>query len=293
MSEREQMEQRGLSVVIGSYNRKAYLKIAVKTVREELAKADFPYEIIIVDGGSSDGSMRWLSKQKDIVTIIQHNRGIWRGQPVKRRSWGYFMNLGFKSAQGKYICMLSDDCLVVPGAIINGYNLFEQKLSEGEKVGALAFYWRNFPEHNKYWVGLTLGNKMFVNHGLYLRKALESVGFIDEDTFLFYHADGDLCLKLWNTGFACLASENSFIEHFSHASYKVRTANNENQQKDWNNFLKKWEGIFYNPDENNFGDWIYSDKVPDNDIAKKYIGASLSRYLGIKLFLKMKPQVSK
>ena len=136
------MKGKGVSIILGTYNRIRFLKLTIKSIRNELSKCAFPNEIIVVDGGSTDGTLKWLVKQKDIITIVQHNRGEWRGKRIERRSWGYFMNLGFKSAQGKYICMLSDDCLVLPGAIINGYKLFESELAKGKKVGAVAFYWR-------------------------------------------------------------------------------------------------------------------------------------------------------
>jgi glycosyltransferase involved in cell wall biosynthesis len=119
-----------VSVVIGSYNRSRYLRATVDTVRHELA--DLPHEIVVVDGGSSDGSLRWLLRQKDVITIVQHNHGEWNGKPIERSSWGYFMNLAFRAASGKYICMLSDDCLVIPGAIVNGLDVFERALEAGE-----------------------------------------------------------------------------------------------------------------------------------------------------------------
>ena len=106
------------------------------------------------------------------------------------------MNLILKSAQGKYVCMLSDDSLIIPGAIINGYNLFEKNLKENKKVGAVAFYFRDWPEDKKYYVNFTIDNTMMVNHGLFLKKALENIGYIDEENYYFYHADDDLSLKL-------------------------------------------------------------------------------------------------
>lgn len=224
-----------VSVVIGTLNRRWHLKRTIATVRAELAGREA--EIVVVDGGSDDGTLRWLAKQKDVLTIVQHNRGEWRGRPVPRRSWGHFMNLGFRTATSSYICMLSDDCLVVPGAIRNGIERFGR---EGTDVGALAFYWRNWPDQECYWVGRTFGGNLFVNHGLFLRDAIASVAYVDEDEFRFYHADGDLALRMKDAGWRCLDAPTSFVEHFSHANVAQRTANLETKERDWAAYVRRW-----------------------------------------------------
>ena len=235
------MKLPSVSVVLGSFNRSDFLKLTLESVRKELAGLDA--EIVVVDGGSTDGSLQWLMRQKDVLTIVQHNHGVWNGIPVRRRSWGYFMNLGFRSASGDYVCMLSDDCLLVPGAIRNGLERAERAFAAGTKVGGVAFYWRNWPEQNDYWVGLTLLGRMFVNHGLYRRSALDEVGFADEETYSFYHADGDLGLKMWEAGFVCIDSPESYVEHYSHANVQVRTSNLVRQKEDWDNYVSKWQQI--------------------------------------------------
>lgn len=252
-----------VSVVIGSYNRLEFLKQTIDSVREELR--DTPHELIIVDGGSDDGSIEWLIAQKDIILIVQHNRGQWQGKSIERKSWGYFMNLAFRAASAKYVCMLSDDCLVIPGAIKNGLKLFDQKLAAKQKIGAIAFYWRNWPEQGKYWVGLAWGDRMFVNHGLYLKKALEAVNYIDAETFFFYHADGDLCLRLADAGFECIDSPDSYIEHFSEANAVVRATNVERQKQDWAAYEKRWKHLKM-PKR----DWIEKDFSDPNHTAQKY-----------------------
>lgn len=166
--------------------------------------------------------------------------------------------------------MVSDDCLVVPGAIKRGIVHFDNNLSAGNTVGAVAFYWRNWPEQEKYWVGLTLGGKMFVNHGLYLREALYNVDYIDADSYAFYHADGDLCLKLWANGYACIDSPDSYIEHFSHANRSLRRSNLATQKEDWARYLRKWEGIYYDRTEDNTGGWIEKEFHDPSDTAQEF-----------------------
>ena len=243
-----------VSIVLGSYNRRAFLKQTLDSIRNNGIEAS--YEIIVIDGGSTDGSLKYLLRQKDVITIVQHNRGNFRGKPIERRSWGYFMNLGFKSAQGKYILMISDDSLLVPNAVQNGVQRFEDLLKQGKKIAAMAFYWRDWPDYKEYRVGFTLGGKMFVNHGLYLRQAIIDVNYIDEERYAFYHADGDLCLKFWHKGYEVTDSPNSYVEHFAHANIKIRKNNLNTQKKDWQNYLKKWEGI-YEPSNSSAKDWEY------------------------------------
>jgi len=240
-----------VSIVLGSFNRIEFLPLTINSIRDEVKH--IPHEIIVVDGGSTDGSLAWLCEQKDVVTIVQHNRGEWLGKKIHRRSWGYFMNLAFKAAQGKYVCMLSDDCLLLPGSLANGIEHAEQELAKGRNIGAVAFYFRDWSKEQEYHVGYTLGEKMYVNHGLYLNEALKAVEYIDEETFFFYNGDGDLCLKMWQQGYEVTDAPDSYVEHYPHANVKVRKTNYEKYKQDVDLYLKKWEGIFYDRKKNNLG----------------------------------------
>jgi len=257
------------SVVLGSYNRGRLLCHAIESVRENAGFAR--HEIIVVDGGSSDGSLEWLAQQKDIITIVQHNRGKFRGKAIERRSWGYFMNLGFKAAQGKYILMISDDCLLLPKSIEHGISLFEEQLSRRKKVGGVAFYFRNWPGEKEYYVQRTLGGKLMVNHGLFLRTALEKVGWADEENYSFYKADGDLCLRLWQAGYKIIDAPGSFVEHYLDANENQRLQNNETLAKDQKTYAARWRHLTLSPrSKRNMGKICLSYDDPGCNAAMKF-----------------------
>lgn len=60
-----------LSVVMGSKNRKNLLKATINSIRTNGFNGNI--EIIVVDGGSNDGTCDWLAKQTDVFTIVQPN----------------------------------------------------------------------------------------------------------------------------------------------------------------------------------------------------------------------------
>ena len=123
-----------VSIVLGTFNRLSFLKATIASVRS--SQIDVPYEIIVVDGGSADGTIDWLTKQRDIISIVQHNREASGSKSRRKRSWGYFMNLGFKCAEGRYICLISDDLVIHPDTLANGVRHFDREIAGGHRLGA-------------------------------------------------------------------------------------------------------------------------------------------------------------
>ncbi|HZR76050.1 MAG TPA: glycosyltransferase [Bradyrhizobium sp.] len=252
-----------VSIVLGTYNRLSFLKATIASVRA--SRIDVPYEIIVVDGGSTDGTIDWLTEQRDIIAIVQHNREVSEGKARRKRSWGYFMNLAFKCAEGRYVCLISDDSVVHPDTIANGVRHFDRGIADGHRLGAVAFYWRSWPEEKQYRVGFTLGGKIFVNHGLFLREALERVGWIDDKNYDFYCADGDLALRIWHAGYEIDACESALLEHFERADPSVRQQNLAGLGGDWDAYVSRWTGIYYDPAQPIAGGWTYLEGVSVRD----------------------------
>lgn len=87
-----------LSIVTGTFNRLPHLQRFVGSVRATILP-ELSYEIILVDGGSTDGTQQWCKVQSD-VRLIEH--GSLKGA-VKA------FNDGFAIAEGKYCIAGNDD----------------------------------------------------------------------------------------------------------------------------------------------------------------------------------------
>ena len=99
-------EQIVLSIIVPVYNLEVFLPEALAS----LLKIDFeaPYEIIVVDDGSSDGSLAILrayeEKSKTVRVITGPNGGVCRAR-----------NAGIEAARGKYLAFADGDDTVEPG----------------------------------------------------------------------------------------------------------------------------------------------------------------------------------
>ena len=205
-----------LSVVMGSKNRKNLIKATINSIRNNGFSGDI--EIIVVDGGSTDGTCDWLAKQNDIFTIIQPNYSIIneKGIKVREHSWGEFMNIGFKEAHSDYICMVSDDLILGPGCLQKGYDMIRRKIYAGEKIGGGAFFFREYPRDDFYRIGLVFKDYINVNHGFLYKPALEDVGWLDEKSYNFYYGDVDTAIRLNEKGWKTIPLDNCYALHLSH-----------------------------------------------------------------------------
>lgn len=102
-----------VSVVSGTFNRLKHLKKMVSSVRKSIA--GITYEIILVDGGSTDGTIKWCKDQQDIRLIEQ-------GKLVGAVK---AFNAGCVAAQGQYVAILNDDIEVVAKTLRNAYEYLE------------------------------------------------------------------------------------------------------------------------------------------------------------------------
>lgn len=93
-----------ISVIIPTYNRK---HIVVDAIRSAIEQEPKNYEVIVVDDGSTDGTVEYLEFLNLPIKIIRKENG---GVSSAR-------NAGIKQAMGKYIAFLDSDDLWLPGIL--------------------------------------------------------------------------------------------------------------------------------------------------------------------------------
>lgn len=93
----------GVSVIIPTYNRAAYLKEAIESVLRQTVPSS-NVELIVVDDGSTDETPKALSFYKERIKCLYQ----------KNRERGAARNLGIAASQGEYIAFLDSDDLWLP-----------------------------------------------------------------------------------------------------------------------------------------------------------------------------------
>jgi GT2 family glycosyltransferase len=190
------------------------------TVRclESLARLDYqPLDIILLDNGSSDGSVAFFRARYEWITVIDNgaNLGFSEG-----------CNIGIRralAAGADYVMLLNNDALLAPDALA-------RLVAAGEadaRVGILGPKTYNADGKTLYSTGIRLfpyrGYSMLIGVGevdrgqydqscdqpaiaghafLIKRRVLERVGGLDPDYFAYYE-EIDLCLKARAAGFTC------------------------------------------------------------------------------------------
>jgi GT2 family glycosyltransferase len=92
-----------VSVVVLNYNGKHHLKACL----DSLLRTDYPrFEIILVDNGSTDGSVEFVQQNYPMVKLVRLRKNLYAA--------GGFM-VGALVAKGEYVALLNNDIEVDPG----------------------------------------------------------------------------------------------------------------------------------------------------------------------------------
>ena len=206
-----------LSIVVPTYNRRARLRRCLDKIRQNVTVA---HEVIVVDGGSNDGSRELLADALagDAASAGPHALRVILEE--RREGAVRAFNKGFRAARGSYVTWLNDDAFPLPGAYEAAIAFIEQPACSD--VGMVALYHNDHAVRNildeveqageRYHVCNVRGYP-YANFGLIRRGLLERVGFADE-RYYFFAFDPDLSLKVQlDAGLKVLGCRTALVHH--------------------------------------------------------------------------------
>ena len=219
-----------ISVVIPSYNQAAYLRIAIESV---LNQSYVNKELIIIDGGSTDGSI-------DIIKQYEDHIAYWVSE--KDGGQSHAINKGVVQSSGDWINWINSDDALLPGALhaiakaatkLKGYDIIVGRGVLGDEKGRIKEI--TIPVNPKVWMpkfcclGRTCQQSTF-----WTRRAYDVVGGVRNN--IFFRMDTDLYERMLLHGFKVKVC-HSMIGFFRIRSNTKSSDNQDVRQKEMGNKL--------------------------------------------------------
>lgn len=174
-----------VSIVTPSLNQAQFLREAIESVR---GQTHSPIEHIVVDGGSTDGTLEILAEYDSLRWVSEPDRG-----------QSHALNKGFALASGDVLGWLNADDAYAPHAVAEAIAAFEDAglvyadVTRVDDDGVNPRRIRSRPEFD-LWTELNLGCGIYSPSVFFTREALDTVGALDETLHLTM--DYDLWLRI-------------------------------------------------------------------------------------------------
>ena len=200
-----------ISVVIPTLNRINTLQRALDSVINQTYKAA---EIIVVDNGSSDGTLKFLSERYPKITILTENK---IGVSSAR-------NKGIKKSINQWIALLDSDDAWHPRKLEIQTNMLDSALKEYNLIHTDEVWFRNNKHINQMKKHKKQGGYIFErclslccispSSVLFKKNILDKVGLFDES--LPVCEDYDMWLKICSSEEVLFAQDKLTYKHGGH-----------------------------------------------------------------------------
>ncbi|HEY9855431.1 MAG TPA: glycosyltransferase, partial [Stenomitos sp.] len=239
------------SIVVLTYNQLEFTKLCLESV---LQHTDVPFELIVVDNASNDGTpdyLRALAEQHPNVRAFlnQENRGFAGG-----------CNQGIAQAQGQYIVLLNNDTVVstkwlsrmIEVAQLEGVGMvgprtncivgpqehkdvpYDLTTLEGFDDFARAWHAENY---RQVWESpRVIGFCVLIR-----REVIDRIGGLDTRYRTGNYEDDDYCARAKLAGFKIMVTDEVFIHHFGSVTFRKQKIDyRQLMLENWQRFKDKW-----------------------------------------------------
>jgi GT2 family glycosyltransferase len=221
-----------ISIIIVTYNNLEYTKMCLESI---FKNTEYPsYEIILVDNGSSDGTVMFLEDYKS-----NHNN-IFVLKNSSNLGFAVANNLGVNASIGDTLVFLNNDTLVTPGWLHCLLYHLENNPNAG-MVGPVTngignearidIDYTDLEDINGFaarraqrFSGVSFEIRVLALYcSMISRSLFLSLGGLDERYQVGMFEDDDLALKIQHAGLKLLCAEDVFIHHFHKISFNQFT----------------------------------------------------------------------
>jgi len=202
-----------VSVIVVSFNQARFLPEAIESVLAQ----DYPrLEVLVIEGGSSDGSAAVVAAYAERVRVVE----------APGSSQAQAINMGFGLACGSIVAWLNSDDRYLPGAVTRAATLLAERPALGMVYGdgmliddhgdALGRFDATRPFDLRY---LMRVQDYILQPAVFMRsRAVASLGGVDES--LSYGFDWDLWIRI-GLGWDVAYEPELFAESREHAATKT------------------------------------------------------------------------
>lgn len=255
------------SIVMLTCNELNHTKLCLASIE---AHTPWPHELIIVDNGSTDGTVEFLKEYMEVrpnVRVVANstNRGFAAGN-----------NQGLALAKGDFVLLLNNDTIVTPGWLermlavfarhekagvvgpVSNYVSGPQLVSEASygnqaEMEAFAARWAEENSGRSEPIMRVVGFCLLAR-----REIVERIGGLDERFGSGNFEDDDFCIRAALVGYEARIARDVFIHHAGSQTFKgAKIDYRQAMERNWGLFKAKWgipadtpmEGAYHLPPE--------------------------------------------
>jgi glycosyltransferase involved in cell wall biosynthesis len=171
-----------VSIITPSFNQAAYIEATLRSVLDQ----DYPnIEYLVIDGGSTDGSLAILERYTDQLAYFVSEPDSGQAEAI---------NKGLRQAKGEFVAWLNSDDIYLPGALAAAVAALQAQPQAGLVYGDLRSIDAegnvfNTIRYQDYTAADLLAMRIIGQPSVFMRRAaLDSVGLLDESyQFLLDH----------------------------------------------------------------------------------------------------------
>jgi len=224
-----------VSVCITTYQARDYLRECLRSLR---STTQVPFEVIIVDNGSQDGTVEMLQADFPNIKLFTNKTNEGFTKPT---------NKALRASQGQYLLLLNPDTIILPNAIdllvrfldahpeagicgpkvLNPDRTMQMQCRRGEsRPWAVISYFlglsKVFPNSkffSQYLMSYKDKNKTYPVDGvsgscmLIRKEVIDQIGYLDEQ-FFAYQEDADFCFRARQAGWLIYYVPDAEVIHY-------------------------------------------------------------------------------